>query len=317
MTNLIVGGTGFAGGHLCEYFFAEGEISKGIFRKGSHLRIMDQCGVQCLEAELTNRATLHEPLDMVDTIYNVAFPPPGRPGSEYSSFNQEGLMNLLMEAAEHGVKTFVHLSCLDVYGSGRNGAIAEGTNPAPTTSYQVGKFGGEQVIESFVKTRAPDMRVRIVRAARATGPRDTALAGPLLKMISDGKLLLPPGSSARISFSHPKDIAQALRGSAASGSNGLERYLVKSFDASLEELAEAIASATRKQVVVRRAGLFSGKTLIPPWMVEQLKSEVILSDDVRNTWKKINYTPAYGLEKVAGEISEWYRKEPWLAEDLA
>jgi len=76
--NLIVGGTGFIGGHLAEYFFAEGEISKGIFRKGSHLRIMDQCGIQCIEADIMDRHTLHEPLDMVDVVYNLASPPPGR-----------------------------------------------------------------------------------------------------------------------------------------------------------------------------------------------------------------------------------------------
>ena len=77
ITNLIVGGTGFIGGHLAEYFFKEGEISKGIFRKGSHLRIMDQCGIQCIEADVMDRHTLHEPLDMVDVVYNLASPPPG------------------------------------------------------------------------------------------------------------------------------------------------------------------------------------------------------------------------------------------------
>ena len=91
--NLIVGGTGFIGGHLAEYFFAEGEISKGIFRKGSHLRIMDQCGIQCLEADLLDKESLHEPLEMVNVVYNLASPTPDHEGQEGDFLEVIGNLN--------------------------------------------------------------------------------------------------------------------------------------------------------------------------------------------------------------------------------
>ena len=316
-TNLIVGGTGFIGGHLCEYFFAEGEISKGIFRKGSHLRIMDQCGVQCLEADLMDRSTLHEPLDMVDVVYNLASPPPGRQQDEYNEFNQVGLKNLLEEAKEHGVKTFVHLSTLEVYGFGQRGAIDEGTPVSPTNHYQQAKLESERIVGDFAKASAPDMKVRVVRAARAIGSRDGTLAAPILKMTEGGKVVLPPGSSNKVSFSHPKDIAQALFRSASSNGGEAEKYLVKSFDASLEEVTAALIPASGKQAVIKRSGVFSGKTRISAYTVEQLKAGLTLSDNVEQTWKKINYVPVYGPEKVAADIAEWYRREPWTTEDPA
>ena len=278
---------------------------------------MDKCGVQCLEADLTDRRTLHEPLDMVDVVYNLASPPPGRHQDEYRKFNNEGLKNLLEESKEHGVKTFVHLSTLEVYGFGQRGAIDEGTGVAPTNQYQQAKLESERMISDFSKNNPSEMKVRIVRAARAIGSRDGTLATPILKMIEAGKVVLPSGSSARISFSHPRDIAQALLRSASSGGEGEETYLVKSFDASLDEITGALIRESGKQANVRQRGVFSGKTTIPPYTAEQLKAGLTLADGLRETWKKINYVPVYGPEKTAAEIAEWYRKEPWTTEDLA
>ena len=57
--NLLVGGTGFVGGHVVEYLFQQGEISRGIFRKGSHLKIMDTNGFLGLVADLLDHHSLH------------------------------------------------------------------------------------------------------------------------------------------------------------------------------------------------------------------------------------------------------------------
>jgi len=207
--NLIVGGTGFVGGHLAEYFFEQAEISKAISRKGSHLRIIDQSGIQCLEADLMDRATLHEPLDGVETVYRLASPMP-RDGENQDYFgpNARGIANLLAEAKEHGIKRFVHLSTLDVYGLDRHSSINARSIPSPTHPYQAGKLAADKLVTGFAEGN-PEIKVRIVRAARAVGARDRTLVVPILRMASEGKILLPAGD-ATASFSHPKDIAQAL-----------------------------------------------------------------------------------------------------------
>jgi nucleoside-diphosphate-sugar epimerase len=274
---------------------------------------MDQCGIQCLEADIADERTLHEPMDMVDVVYSLASPPPGRSAGEYAEFNEKGLRNLLKEAGEHGVKTFVHLSTLDVFGFGQGNAIGAEAAPRPTDEYQRSKLEGERIVAEFGKGH-PEIQVRIVRAAKAVGPRDTLLATPLLKMVERGKVVLPPGSSSVMSFTHPKDVAQALL--KASGSVGdWTPYQVKSFDASAEDLARAILRSEGGSAEVRQQSMFSGRSIVPQYAAEQIRAGLRLEEAV--TAGKLGFAPAYDLEKVASEISAWHRKEPWVTKDQA
>jgi dihydroflavonol-4-reductase len=309
--NLIVGGTGFIGGHLAEYFFEQAEISKGVFRKGSHLRIMDQSGIQCLEADLMDRSTLHEPLEGVEVVYSLASPTPkGGEDQDYVGPNIRGMTNLLAEAREHGVKRFVHLSTLDVYGLERQHSINEGSNPSPTHPYQKAKLAADKLVAKFAEDN-PEIKVRIVRAAKAVGARDTTLVVPILRMASEGKILMPSGS-ATASFSHPKDIAQALLKVATVDGGTLLQH-VKSFDASPGELAGTIAKAAGKNAQIRQSGLFSGRTSLPDYTVSQLKASLHLEE--QDSWKTIGYVPSYGLERVGAEVALWCKKEPWSIEE--
>jgi nucleoside-diphosphate-sugar epimerase len=311
--NLIVGGTGFIGGHLAEYFFEQAEISKGIFRKGSHLRIMDQSGIQCLEADLMDRTTLHEPLEGVETVYSLASPTPkDGENQDYLGPNTQGIMNLLAEAKEHGIKRFVHLSTLDVYGLGRHSSIDASSTPSPTHPYQKAKLAADKLVAEFAGAN-PGIKVRIVRAARAVGARDRTLTVPILRMASQGRILLPAGDSTA-SFSHPRDIAQALLKAAnADGGNGPIIQPVKSFDASPAELAETMAKAVGKNARVKQSGLFSGRTALPDYTVSQLRASLHLEE--KDAWKRSGYAPSYGLEKVATEVALWFKKEPWNVEE--
>ncbi|MGA2664031.1 MAG: NAD-dependent epimerase/dehydratase family protein [Nitrososphaerales archaeon] len=310
-TNLIVGGTGFIGGHVAEQFFAAGEISKGIFRKGSHLKIMDQCGIQCIEADLTDRQTLHEPLEGVDVVYSLASPPPGRGREEYAGFNREGLGNLLEEAHEHGVKTFVHLSTLDVYGFGSGGReVEKGSVPHPTDEYQRSKLEGERVVSEFGAGHE-GMQVRVVRAARAVGARDPSIVTPLLKMVERGSVVLPQGGRARLSLTHPKDVAQALLSAAAGSPGRAGPYLIKSFDASLEELVGGVMRAGGRTAGVKTQGTFTGRSLVARYASEGVRAG--LSLPVQEP--PAGYSPAFDLEKVAAEVVAWYGKEPWVTKD--
>lgn len=312
--NLIVGGTGFIGGHLAEYFFQEGEISKGVFRKGSHLKIMDQCGIQILEADLMDKESLHEALEMVNVVYNLASPTPDHEGQgDYLEVNTKGLRNLLEEAEEHGVNDFVHLSTLDVFGFKKKKVGANEVAVAGLDSlshpYQKAKFQGEMEIQEFGK-KGGEMRLKIVRAAKATGPRDTTIALPLLRMMESGSIVVPSGGDSPMSFTHPRDVAKGLFKVATAGEGG-KVYQVKSFDATAEELAKGVTVACGKEAQVKREGLFA-KTGLPPYATNQVKAGLLLEN--QDSWGAISYTPDYDLKRTCAEIAEWHGKEPWLTE---
>lgn len=304
--NLLVGATGFVGGHIVEYLFKEGEISKGVFRKGSHLKIMDSSGVMGLEADLLDHHTLHEAMDGVDIVYNLASPMPDS-DEDFMKTNTEGLLNLLEVATESKVKAFVHLSTIDVYGFGSK-SITQSTRFNPTNEYQKSKAEAERLLQEFSK-RNTQPRVVVIRSAKAVGSRDDSLVVPILRMADSGRVALP--SPGPMSFSHPLDIAQAMFKAATGKSPTGSAYMVKSFDSTPEELARGVIGAVGKNAEVKKQGLFSGSGL-PKYTVEQLKGSLRIEE--QPNWKELGYAPEQSLKSTCEEIASWYKKEPWVTE---
>ncbi|MDA4124540.1 MAG: NAD-dependent epimerase/dehydratase family protein [Thaumarchaeota archaeon] len=304
--NLLVGATGFVGGHIVEYLFQQGEISKGTFRKGSHLKIMDASGVQGMEADLLDHHSLHEAMEGADTIYNIASPMPDS-DTDFVEVNTEGLLNLLEVATELGVKTLIHLSTLDVCGFGTR-ELSESSPVKPVTEYQKGKAEAERILGESAK-RTPSLRVVIIRAARAVGSRDESLTIPLLRMIESGKVVLPGSSS--MSFSHPQDIAQAMYKAATGQVPSGSLYLVKSFDATPEALSRELVTAVGAEAEVRKEGLFS-KSLLGSYASEQLKASLAI--EAQSGWKQLGYSPVFNSRTTCEEIARWYKKEPWATD---
>src|SRR5713101_2957659 len=311
MTNLLLGATGFMGGHLVEYLFKQGEISKGTFRAGSHLKIMDSSGVQGVEADLLDHHSLHEALEGVDTVYSLASPMPDTGAKGYEALNREGIRNLLEAAREAGVMTFVHLSTLDVYGfKTKNRTISESSKPQPNHPYQRAKLEADKLLLDFAE-KNPSIKVVIVRSSRAIGPRDRTVTLPILKMAEAGAIVLPPGEL--MSFSHPKDVAQAMHKSATSNSLRGRIYLVKSFDSTIDDLSAAILTASGRHAAIKRQGFRTGKTLLPGYAVEQIKASLRIQGE--GTLPDLGYSPSYDIRKLGEDVAEWYRREPWVTEE--
>src|SRR3989442_8997262 len=226
MTNLLLGATGFIGGLVVEYLFKQGEISKGTFRAGSRLKIMDSSGVQGVEADLLDHHSLHEALEGVDTVYSLASPMPDTGAKGYEALNREGIRNLLEAAREAGVMTFVHLSTLDVYGfKKKNRTLSESSEPQPDHPYQKAKLEADRLLLDFAE-KNPSIKVVIVRSSRAIGPRDRTVTLPILKMAEAGAVVPPP--PAFMFFSPPPDAAPAVPKSAPSHSPLGTGYPLKS-----------------------------------------------------------------------------------------
>ena len=141
------------------------------------------------------------------------------------------------------------------------------------------------------------------------GSRDETLAVPLLRMVDSGKVTLPSGGA--MSFSHPRDIAQAMLEAATVALPGGAVTLLKSFDSTPEELAAGVAEAAGKKAEVRRQGLFSSSAL-PKYTAEQLRGAARI--EPQPDWQGLGYQPKYDLKSTCEEIVAWSRKEPWAVE---
>ena len=267
---------------------------------------MDSSGVQGVEADLLDHHSLHEAMEGVDAVYSMASPMPGA-DADFMKFNTEGILNLLEVAKESGAKAFVHLSTLDVYGF-HGGFIEPSTLPAPSNVYQKSKAEAERLLAEFSR-RNPRPRVTVIRAAKAVGSRDESLVAPVLRMASSGRVTVP--SSGAMSFTHPRDIAQAMLGSATTALPTGKAILLKSFDSTPVELAEGVAAAAGRKAEVRKQGLLSSSPL-PKYTSEQLKAAARVGEQA--AWKEIGYAPRYDLKSACEEIAAWARKEPWAIE---
>jgi nucleoside-diphosphate-sugar epimerase len=308
MTNLLVGGTGFIGGHLVEYLFQQGEISKGIFRSGSHLKIMDSSGVQGVEADLLDHHSLHSALEGVDTVYSLASPTPGNGAKDYETLNTRGVSNLIEAAREAGVSKIVHLSTIDVLGF-KNRTVTESSRAEPAHPYQKAKLEAERLLIEFAEG-SPDVRVVIIRSSRAIGSRDGTIVLPILKMALRGRIILPQGDM--MSFAHPKDVAQAMH-KAAIGDPRKRVYMVKSFDSTIDDVAAAIVDATHTRAVIKRQGFRTGRTLLPDYAVEQVRASLRIAGE--GGIPDLGYSPSYDLRKLGEDVEAWFKREPWVTEE--
>lgn len=268
---------------------------------------MDRNGVQGVEADLLDRHSLREAVEGADTVYSMASPLPGE-GDDYSA-NTEGMVNLLEVARESNVKTIVHLSTLDVYGFGA-GRVTALSEPRPAGKYQASKLEADRTLLEFAK-RGGGPRAVVVRPAKAFGPRDPLLAGPLLKMIESGRVVLPESRS--MSFTHPKDIAQAMFLAATRSVPSGRVYLLKSFDSTPTGLVAGVAGLLGKTVDVSSRKLFS-KGLLSAYSSDQLKAALLL--EPQPTWGELGYLPRYGVQESCEEVAAWYKREPWAVDDL-
>jgi nucleoside-diphosphate-sugar epimerase len=303
--NVLVGATGFIGGHVVEYLFQQNEISRGTFRKGSHLKVMDLNGVQAVEADLLDHHSLHEAFEGADTVYSMASPMPF--GDVDYRLNTEGVLNMLEVAEEMKVKCIVHLSTLDVYGFSAK-KVDKATQPAPSGEYQKSKLEADRILLEF-GSRSPETRVVIVRPSRALGSRDYSLTAPLLGMIAEGKVVLPAGPVK--SFTHAKDVAQAMYLAATNTRVANKVYSIKSFDASIRDVAGALTEALGESPAIVNEGVFS-KSRLPKYTAAQLKAGVVLTEG--EGWDELGYAPQYDIAKSCAEIANWFKREPWAAD---
>jgi len=305
--NLLIGATGFVGGHLVEHLFQQNEISRATFRKGAHLKILDLNGVQGIEADLLDHHSLHEAMEGIETVYSMASPTPWSNDSDFDKVNIEGISNLLEVAQEMKVKTIVHLSTLEVYGFGA-GTVGENSVPRPGNQYQRSKLEADRTLLEFAE-RSTEPRIVIIRAARAVGSRDASLTVPLLTMIEAGSISIP--SSGKMSFTHPKDIAEAMFKAATNQVVKSKVHLIKSFDASPPALVTSLAETMGRRVNVKVGGLFS-RSALSSYAKEQLKSSPLM--ETNSSWTEIGYAPKFGLKETCEEIAAWYKKDPWATE---
>ena len=138
----------------------------------------------------------------------------------YFSVNCEMTLEIARRARQAGVKQFIFLSSMIVYGppapAGQERYIGPDTPPAPDNPYSQSKLAAE---EGLRKMESPSFRVCILRPPMVYGPGCKGNYALLSRYA--GYLPFFPGTAAPRSAIHVDRLAEILRGCIDSGEGGL------------------------------------------------------------------------------------------------
>ena len=318
MADLVAGGAGFIGSHLCDRLILEGRtvicadnLLTG--RRPNVEHLLSSPRFSLIELDLIEGAPQVE----VERIYHLASPasPPGytRFPIETMRVNSEGTRHLLDLAAKSGAR-FLYASTSEVYGDPiehpqRETYRGNVSSTGPRSMYDEGKRFGEAITMAYQNSHAVD--ARIVRIFNTYGPRSDP---------DDGRLV-------------PNFIVQALteRPITVYGDGKQTRSLCFVSDL-VEGLVRAMESDRSSGLVINLGNPAEHTILEYAQMIRELagsKSEVILTDfavgddpqrrrpDITKARDLLAWEPCVRLEDGLSRTIEYFRSEISVPEATA
>jgi len=318
MRDLVAGGAGFIGSHLCERLIDEGRsvICVDNFRTGRRANVehlLSSPRFALLELDLIAGAPEVE----VERIYHLASPasPPGytRYPLETMRVNSEGTRHLLELAARTGAR-FLYASTSEVYGDPlehpqREGYRGNVSSIGPRSMYDEAKRFGEAITMAYRNTRLVD--VRIARIFNTYGPQSDP---------DDGRLV-------------PNFVVQALSGRPITVYGDGEQTRSLCFVSDLVDgLVRLMESDAASGEVVNLGNPAEHTVLEYAEMIRRLSgsnSELVFTayavgddpqrrcPDITKARELSGWEPTIGLEEGLSQTSEYFRSEIALQECTA
>ncbi|MBI3998153.1 MAG: SDR family NAD(P)-dependent oxidoreductase, partial [Armatimonadetes bacterium] len=188
---LVTGAGGFIGGRLAERLAAEGAHVRGLVRRAGQAQALEARGVRAVIGDMTQPESLPQAVRGCSLVYHCASWM-GRPFSwdAAMSTNAVGTRHLLEASLEAGVKRFVHVSTISVYGPTTAETIDEQTRLWPLGPYRGSKIAAEREVE---RVSQRGLEAVILRPGQVFGPGDDRLSGLVLRWLRRGFPLLVDG----------------------------------------------------------------------------------------------------------------------------
>jgi UDP-glucose 4-epimerase len=306
---LVTGANGFVGQRLCATlalrgFAVRAAVRSAVIASGS---AVEYCNVGGLGPD----TDWTQALEGVDAVVHLAakahvLDQPHDDG-EYHRINAEGTRRLASAAQSMGVRRFVYLSSIKVYGEGRPQPFTAEETPQPSDVYGRSKLAGEHFVRDVA--RAGAMEFAIVRPPLVYGPEVRANFLRLLQWV-DRELPLPLGAvrNARslVALDNLCDL-MALVLESPRAANGT--WLVSDGeDVSTPELIRRMARAMRRgvrlisvpPVLLRAAGALVGRG----GDVSRLCGSLTL--DIGATRADLGWNPPVTPQVAIAEVVKWY-----------
>jgi predicted dehydrogenase/nucleoside-diphosphate-sugar epimerase len=186
---LVTGASGFIGARLCErlYFSGEYDVRALIRNPGRAVRLA-RMPIEFAVGDLSSPDDLTRAMAGCDMVVHAGIGTSWRE-SERVAVNVEGTTNIVNAAMKAGVKRFVHLSTLALYGDEVTGTITEETaiHPKKEWDYARSKHAAERVVLDAAARGLPAV---VHRVAVVYGPHNLTIVARPLQQLAKNRLAL-------------------------------------------------------------------------------------------------------------------------------
>lgn len=186
---LVTGASGFIGCRLSErLYFGNSWRVRALIRSPGRAVRLARMPLEFALGDLDSVHDLTRALEGCDAVVHGAIGTSWR-RSERISTTVKGTKNLVEAALGAGVKRFVHLSSIAVYGDQATGIITEDTptNPKKGWDYAESKYAAEQIVLEAASRGLPAI---VLRIAVVFGPHNMTVVARPLEHLVQGKLQL-------------------------------------------------------------------------------------------------------------------------------
>jgi nucleoside-diphosphate-sugar epimerase len=330
VTVLVTGATGFTGGHLAATLARRGEAVRALVRPKSRTRFdrspLPGLGVQAVEGDLGDPASVQRAADGVDVVYHIAatYREAGQPDSAYRAINVEGTRNLLEAARAGGARRLVHCSTGGVHGHIARPPATEDAPFNPGDVYQETKLEAEQRARQFGRDIGFD--VVVARPIGIYGPGDTRFL-KMFRGLARGRFPMLGSGRAFYHLTYIDDLVEGFRlCGTVPGAKGRTYILAGPRYTTLEDLVAMVATELRvKPPRVHwpvwpfwTAGLLCEMICVPLRIEPPLYRRRVdfytksRAFDTTRARTELGFAPKVDLEEGIHRTAQWYREQNLL-----
>ena len=324
MKILVTGGTGFTGSHLVRRLLDKGHQVRALDnQEGLFLEELRQHGAEVTLGSVTDESLVNELVKDCEVVFHLAaaFREVNASHRHYQDVNVQGTQNIADAAHRFGVRKLVYCSTCGVHGNLKDVPGDEESPIDPADYYQRAKYGGEEVVQSFVQR---GLDAVIIRPAAIYGPGDPQRFAMLFRMVKQGRFLMFGSGETLYHPLYIDNLIDAFELAAEADGVAGKAYLIADEQYwSLNDLVRHVAAALEMPVRIRHL------PYRPLWcsalLCEMVCKPLRLSPPIfrrRVVWfrhdrafsierarRDLRYQPRIGISQGLQNAAQWYRQQ--------
>jgi polyketide synthase len=318
---LVAGASGFFGGHLAGFLKRRGYRVQALVRKTSDTRRLLAQGIDLVQGDLTDRASLVATMKGQRFVFNCAARVSDvGPRDAFLRVNRDGAANIVAAALEAGVSRVVHASSLTVLGLPRGKELIDESSPYASgrlDPYTESKLGGERVVREAHGRGG--LATVIVRPGAIWGPGDPHILPRIIALLRRGRMVYIGGGRNHVALSHVENLSLGTALAAeVEAAAGRVYHVTDAEDLTARQVIDGLADGTgtpRPRFSVPFFAVYGAAALLEtgarlagrtePPALTRYGVRLVASDcryDVSRAGRELGYTPVISFQQGVSEL---------------